>query len=262
MEPFAGLFICLLTGHLISDFTLQTGHDVANKAQPRVFAKHIFLTGLLAYLAPASPTMVLPALIVALLHGLVDAWKLWANATFPQRMAFLFVLDQVKHVVILAVVAWFFRDSFAEKSLWYRFESDLPFAVLVAIAGVIATTRAAGLYVGVVVQPYREQLDRVVDGADTPGRGLVRGGEIIGYLERLLILGFVLAGQFSAVGFLITAKSIFRFGELKDRENLMGAEYILIGTFLSFTTALLFSWLTGWALDAILAPVTAAPEWM
>ena len=63
--------------------------------------------------------------------------------------------------------------------------------------------------------------------------GLVAGGELIGYLERLLILTFTLVGSYAAVGFVLAAKSIFRFGELNQSANRSMTEYVLIGSLLS-----------------------------
>lgn len=76
--------------------------------------------------------------------------------------------------------------------------------------------------------------------------GLEDGGRVIGYLERLLIFLFLLANQFAAIGFLVAAKSIFRFGEFKDSENRMQAEYIIIGTFSSFIYAILVGMAARW----------------
>jgi hypothetical protein len=64
---------------------------------------------------------------------------------------------------------------------------------------------------------------------------------VIGQWERALIFIFVFIGQPGAVGFLVAAKSIFRFGELSDRRNRMEAEYITIGTLMSFGMAIAFS---------------------
>jgi len=49
-------------------------------------------------------------------------------------------------------------------------------------------------------------------------------------------------------GFLFAAKSILRFGEIKDSHQRKMAEYIIIGTFLSFGWALITSYLTQQAL--------------
>lgn len=51
-------------------------------------------------------------------------------------------------------------------------------------------------------------------------------------VERILVLTLILVGQFSAVGFLIAAKSILRFNEYRKNE------YILVGTLLSFGIAI------------------------
>lgn len=62
-----------------------------------------------------------------------------------------------------------------------------------------------------------------------------------------LILTFVLVGSFEGVGFLLAAKSVFRFGELNKAKEIRTTEYVLIGTFASFTIAIL----TGIALSRI-----------
>ncbi|WP_021024237.1 hypothetical protein [Salinivibrio costicola] len=63
--------------------------------------------------------------------------------------------------------------------------------------------------------------------------GLVAAGALIGYLERILILTFTLLGSYTAVGFVLAAKSIFRFGELTRSTDRSLTEYVLIGSLLS-----------------------------
>ncbi len=58
-------------------------------------------------------------------------------------------------------------------------------------------------------------------------------GALIGYLERILILTFTLLGSYTAVGFVLAAKSIFRFGELTRSTDRSLTEYVLIGSLLS-----------------------------
>lgn len=71
-------------------------------------------------------------------------------------------------------------------------------------------------------------------------------GRIIGMLERIFIFIFTIAGQFAAVGFILTAKGVVRYRDFKDRTF---AEYVLIGTLLStllaFGVALILSGLIG-----------------
>lgn len=70
-------------------------------------------------------------------------------------------------------------------------------------------------------------------------RGLRMGGMVIGGLERLLILTFVLLNEYSAIGLILAAKGIIRYGELKETPDQKVAEYVLIGTMLSMVWAVL-----------------------
>ena len=45
---------------------------------------------------------------------------------------------------------------------------------------------------------------------------------------------FVVIDFWEGIGFLLAAKSIFRFGDLKENKDIRLTEYILIGTLLSF----------------------------
>jgi hypothetical protein len=76
--------------------------------------------------------------------------------------------------------------------------------------------------------------------------GIERAGALIGYLERTFVLTFVLLNQFVAIAIVLTAKSITRFEELKDRKF---AEYYLVGTLAS----MLFATLTGVLVRLILS---------
>ncbi len=66
--------------------------------------------------------------------------------------------------------------------------------------------------------------------------GNFHSGELIGWLERGLILVFVIISQYDAIGFLIAAKSILRFSEASKGDE--KSEYVLTGTLLSLATAL------------------------
>lgn len=70
----------------------------------------------------------------------------------------------------------------------------------------------------------------------TAGAIEISRGRAIGALERALALTLVLLGEYTAVGWIIAAKSLARFKQLEDREF---AEYFLVGTLASFMLALL-----------------------
>lgn len=71
-------------------------------------------------------------------------------------------------------------------------------------------------------------------------KSLEKAGTWIGWLERFLILTFILLQQYAAIGFLVAAKSIFRFSESRKI-----GEYVLIGTLLSFVIAVIVGLVAG-----------------
>lgn len=71
----------------------------------------------------------------------------------------------------------------------------------------------------------------------------LRGGRVIGILERLLIFGFVIAGAPAAAALVASAKSVLRFPELNraGTEIHTVTEYFLVGSLTSWLLALAFA---------------------
>ncbi|GAB3864711.1 hypothetical protein GCM10028801_34160 [Nocardioides maradonensis] len=70
----------------------------------------------------------------------------------------------------------------------------------------------------------------------------LKGGRLLGPMERLVIFGFGLSGALTAAGVVIAAKGLLRFPELQsrrgeDRIHLL-TEYFLVGSFVSWIVAL------------------------
>ena len=65
----------------------------------------------------------------------------------------------------------------------------------------------------------------------------LKGGRMIGPIERLLLAGFSLAGAFPVVAALIAAKGIVRFPEIRRETTGYQAEYFLIGSLVSWAMA-------------------------
>jgi hypothetical protein len=153
---------------------------------------------------------------------------------------------------------------------------DVTLALVVGAALLIVNVRAGALFVATLVHPReavtgqdvaapsapnapppsytfrvgplvaRAEPDAPAVPADPPRLASVaRVGATIGVLERLLIVGFVLAGAQAAVGFVIAAKTIARFRQLDDRAF---AEYYLLGTLASVSVALASAYVASAAL--------------
>lgn len=101
---------------------------------------------------------------------------------------------------------------------------------LLLLLGYVLVFKPASALIGSVLSPWLASVN-------TQGT-LKSAGTLIGYLERALILTFVLLEQWEAIGFLLTAKSILRFNDIKGIEQRALSEYVLLGTLLSFTTSI------------------------
>lgn len=67
----------------------------------------------------------------------------------------------------------------------------------------------------------------------------LKGGRWIGPLERITLTGLLVAGAYPVVAGLIAAKGIIRFPEMhEDRTEGNKAEYFLVGSFVSWTVAI------------------------
>lgn len=73
----------------------------------------------------------------------------------------------------------------------------------------------------------------------------LKGGRLLGPLERIFILGLGLAGEYTAAGLVIAAKGLIRWPELKSHSEGSGpsdidkvTEYFLVGSFVSWLVAL------------------------
>lgn len=69
----------------------------------------------------------------------------------------------------------------------------------------------------------------------------LKGGRILGPIERWFIFALALAGQLGAIAAIVAAKGIVRFPEISRNDGSGNkAEYVLVGSFVSWFLALLF----------------------
>lgn len=102
---------------------------------------------------------------------------------------------------------------------------------LYVLAAFLLLSRPTAIFIGIATQKWRKTIE------DEKKKTLKDAGLWIGVIERFLILIFILVGQDTAVGFLLAAKSIFRYGDLRETEEKNQTEYVMIGTLLSFGIA-------------------------
>lgn len=88
-----------------------------------------------------------------------------------------------------------------------------------------------------------------INGPDSlQAQSALRGGMWIGILERVLIAGFILAGQFAGVAVVVAIKGLGRYPELNNQTS----ERFIIGTLASLFWACLCGWGGQWIIHTVL----------
>lgn len=250
------ILICLVAAHFLSDFVLQTDAAAARKRNPLILIKHAAIVAATSYLLCGIWRLWQVPLAIFLIHGAADFIKVRLRS----ESAYAFLADQALHLGAIGAIVWAMSHSnmlppAGLPIFWVGLCGKVFFQGLVLVTGLIASVKAGGILIGLAVKTLPAELTASSeDGVGAPGRGahgLENGGKIIGYLERGLIFLFILMEYPGGIGFLIAAKSILRFGEVKDRKNRMQAEYIIIGTFMSYGYGILIAYLTCVALNRI-----------
>ncbi|KAA9087230.1 hypothetical protein [Microbacterium radiodurans] len=78
--------------------------------------------------------------------------------------------------------------------------------------------------------------------------GALRGGRLIGPLERILVFALTLTGAFTLLAAVLAAKGIVRFPEIsRDEDGGDRAEYFLVGSLVSWVVALGAAFLVWWS---------------
>lgn len=238
--PDAWLLASLVAGHLLGDFLFQSGRMVEGKRRLRPLAAHALVVVLihLGALAPFLSVRVLAGVVaIGASHAVIDAVK----ARSDPRLA-TFLLDQAAHLLVLVAV-WVALSrpgvaAAAPPPVWAA-----PFVLTVVVAGSFAFLATGG---SAIVSATLAGLSPGLEAREEQP-GVKGSGRLIGVLERATTVVLIVVGQWAAIGLLLTAKSIARFEELKQRDF---AEYYLVGTL----TSLLVAVLVGLTLTALLVP--------
>jgi hypothetical protein len=210
---------------------------------------HILLIILISWLFIGTINGWWAAAVIGFLHLLIDLGKLlvtrWNTKHNRAHDLTLFIADQVLHVITMICVWLFIIHG------WGRIKLIMPsafpaYAILLRILGYI-------IVIGPAKYLVRYFFSRWSMDIETTNDGLKDAGVTIGILERILVLTLVFIGQFSAIGFLVAAKSILRLIDRPvNNEDVFSSrkhtEYVVIGTFLSFGLALV----TGLLINKIL----------
>lgn len=234
------VFIKLLLAHLLGDFLLQpTSWVVEKENKKHKSAKlylHILLHGILAWVLVADITFGKYAVLLAVSHGVIDFMKLHFQSDKTKRL--WFIADHILHLIAIGAITLLWNHINLN-----HYEIDNRFWIY-ATAIFLLTTPASIIIKNVIsIWTPHESNAKEAD--------LQNAGKYIGILERLFVFFFIATGNFASIGFLMAAKSIFRFGDLTQAKDRKLTEYVLIGTLMSFGTAIAAGFLVKFALHQL-----------
>ena len=242
------ILILVLLGHVIGDFYAQTDTMAENKDERFGIlllhcAAYALCMGLVLGIGiPRSKQLLFVAGLLCIAHFLIDLLKhlFWRSArpgAYPRIQKHMFILDQCVHLLSLAAISWVWGSQLTSTPFLSQGFTQLPAPPVILLLGLLCVLKPVGMLFekGRILEHFKP--------GSTEGKGNEpekNAGKIIGYLERIIVFFFLLYKQYTAIAFVLTAKSIARFDMDKSK-----AEYYLIGTLLSVASAFVISFLLG-----------------
>lgn len=230
------LFILkILLAHLVGDFVFQPRKWVEDRNKNGYKSKYLYFHTAIHFLllivlfASELQEVFGYILLIVVSHFLIDLSKIYLEQTSRFSSLGLFICDQLLHLAILAAVVLLHFPKVSFLSV-IAFEKLLLYAI-----ALLLITSVSSVALKLFFQKWSESFKKKT----RRNKSLKNAGNIIGATERLLVVLFINIGFFEGIGYLLAAKSIFRFGDLTNAKDRKLTEYILSGTLISFAIAII-----------------------
>ena len=240
------ILIIFLLAHILSDFYFQT-ESLARKKEDNF--KYVFIHSVIYGLI----TLIVAKLIcqnieniyleiIIISHFLVDAIKYFLKKKefIRKYQKYIFIIDQIIHIAILMILSYFMIKSGEN----YRYNLMLLNilnivgisiqSIIILIVQILLVHKTTNILIVNIMQSYKP-----VSKEDDNIKNTKKAGRMIGTIERIIMLFFLLIEQYSSVGLVLTAKSIARYNKISEDKEF--AEYYLLGTLLSTICVLMIS---------------------
>lgn len=231
MTELATLILSLLTMHFLADFYLQPLNWVKDRNARHYRSSklicHVLLHTLLSALVLLMweysfnwhewHTALLGAAVIGISHWVIDVAK-----SYSKQNVLPFLLDQLAHWLIIFAVCLSVSDKFSVLT-WLAAQLG-NYQIWVIILAYCMVLTPCSVLIRLLLERWK--LDNVP-------LSLPNAGHVIGLLERTLMLTFILLNELGAVGFILAAKSVFRFGDLTNNNEKRLTEYVMLGTLVS-----------------------------
>ena len=249
---FREYFTVFLLGHILGDFYLQRDKMAKRKDQSiRWIFIHgiVYLITMMFVILPfISYELIVGVIFASTLHFLIDIIKHIYLLVIENKgkktielERDIFFLDQGLHFLCLIIVAYLLASAnkLAIRFSWiemFFYVSNIPLMKFLSwILALLITHKPANIVIQNLLKKYKVKEDQVDKENDK------NAGRFIGTVERIIMLIFLSINQYSAIGLVLTAKSIARYDKIsKDKDF---AEYYLLGTLISTVLAIVASFL-------------------
>jgi len=217
----------------------------SKKVIPVSFLRAIFEIAFFLPLMNRETALIITALVVGmnLLESVVlNATKKRGRDTEGNATRFLFSIASTMVVCFISSFNIDFGPApwvkvFCQStSAWFRFsfleyiEPASLSRILLSFAGFLFSVFL--LNDGILFLLNKYQITGSAEASPSESiRKSIKRGKVIGVLERAVLYLLMLTGDYSAIGFVLAAKTLVRFKELEDSKDF--AEYFLIGTLAS-----------------------------
>jgi len=224
------IFTKLILAHLFGDFIFQPNSWVSDKENKKLKSKYLYLHVLihtvLSFIFLWDIQLWWVAVLVGISHFIIDAAKL--NFQTIKNKKRWFFIDQALHILVIAGISFYCKE--------FNFEFLTDQNLLKIIAASLFLTTPASIVIKTLLSSWTPVPETQ---SNIQTESLSSAGKYIGILERLLVFTFILVNHWEGVGFMVAAKSVFRFSDLAQAKQRKLTEYVLIGTLLSFGMAVL-----------------------
>lgn len=224
------LIIKILIAHILGDFVLQSNKMVDDINSKKLKSKYLYLHMLIHFaliiiLTGFKKEFIIPAIFLSLAHLIIDiVTKIYLTNKISSILNL--IIDQSLHIISISIFINYYYPYTIDYNIIFSQKNQILFLSIICLTFVTA------IIIKKVVELFNYNIN---------SSGLKDAGKYIGMLERLFVFLFVITNFWEGIGFLLAAKSIFRFGDLKDNNDVKLTEYILIGTLLSFGLAIVIA---------------------
>jgi len=272
---FREFFILLLLGHVLGDFYFQT-EKVAGKKEKSL--TWVLIHGLIYWATMTLITVpimtgkvILGVFAAAMMHLLIDGGKFIYVTYLCRRNGLkkhsstkrtnsslqaceitsvkslqifernVFFIDLFLHMVCLIIIAYWMAASkiqINELQLCREFFEVTGLSEMFVISWILALLlihKPANIAIQKLLMIYKPENKEEENKKDN------NAGRLIGTLERIIMLIFLSISQYSAIGLVLTAKSIARYDRISKEKDF--AEYYLLGTLISTVIVIVCSFL-------------------